>query len=145
MICTPTLIHYDDDVLIDRLAWVSVGQSCVVALRAYRGFPLAGVSLLVRAFRVCCSPQAFYFGTARARVDALMALFTTRPYLVVEIVRQFSSAWKSTLSPLVKSCCEDIAQGKLSAGLLEATRERFKALLRGHTALFVLHLGKPRM
>jgi hypothetical protein len=79
-----------------------------------------------------------------ARVRALTALFSTRPYLVVEIVNQFASAWKEALAPLVKACCEDIAGGRLSTGLLEATRERFKSLLRGHTSLFVLSLGTAR-
>jgi hypothetical protein len=69
-------------------------------------------------------------------------VFLSRPWLLGELLRNFSSAWLTALPPLVRTCAEDVARGALSVGLLQATRERFQAMLRGHTALFVRGLAR---
>jgi hypothetical protein len=65
--------------------------------------------------------------------------------IVVALVldfQNFSKSWLAVLPPLVKSCAEDVARGALSVGLLQATRERFMALLRGHVSLFLAGLAR---
>lgn len=71
-----------------------------------------------------------------------MGAFLSRPWLLGELLRNFSSAWLTALLPLVRACAEDVARGALSVGLLQATRERFQAMLRGHTSLFVRGLAR---
>jgi hypothetical protein len=79
-------------------------------------------------------------------VGATVAVFAERSYLLAEILRTFSGAWISVLreeeGSFLKERCTDIVRGVSSTGLLEATRQRFQALLRGHTTLFVHNLAR---
>ena len=119
-----------------------------------------------------------------ASKDAVLEILNSQGYLLVEMVRRFTTTWMEMLGPVVQSCCEvccrerffahipikripqmsnfeaifptvvihvgcrvhsycvvqDISCGKLSASLLDATRERFQTLLRGHVASFLLGL-----
>jgi hypothetical protein len=60
------------------------------------------------------------------RAAVIVDVFESRPYLLQELVTTFREAWTECLHPLVKECCEGIARGSLSHGLLDATRERFQ-------------------
>ncbi len=79
-------------------------------------------------------------GSRRGQASVVQA-FMSRPWLLRELLRSFSSSWLLALPQLVSSCARDVASGQqAAAGLLQATHERFQAMLRGHSFLYVLGL-----